>query len=415
MNAQTTHLRKALLLLLLSLAFSLARAQPEPFRIGEKATLSSKILGEQREVWVHVPRNLAKAKTTQRFPVVYVLDGDQHFHSLSGLVHQLSATNGNTLCPEMIVVAILHPDRTRDLTVTHDTVGFAVDPGFARTSGGGEKFTAFLEQELFPFIEAQYPTAPYRTLVGHSLGGMLVVNTLLNHPQLFDAYVALDPSLWWDEQLLVKQARTRLQEKRFDGKTFYLAIANALNSPKDTAALRKETNDYNVLLNSQLDFADLLAAHPGNGLRWRHAYFKEESHTTVPLMGEYHALRFIFDFHQFKALDRLFDPGFDADSALTAHYQMISERLRHKVLPPEEFLDGLGHAYLESALFDKAEGVLGLNLRNYPQSPVVYVGMGDWCSGKGDAKGALSYYRQALRLKKDPAIEKKISRLNAQL
>jgi predicted alpha/beta superfamily hydrolase len=408
-------LRKAILLLLLSLAFSLARAQPEPFRIGDKATLSSKILGEKREVWVHVPRNLAKAKTTQRFPVVYVLDGDQHFHSLSGLVHQLSATNGNTLCPEMIVVAILNTDRTRDLTITHDTAGFAVDPGFARNSGGAEKFTSFLEQELFPFIDAQYPTAPYRTLVGHSLGGMLVVNTLLNHPQLFDAYVALDPSLWWDEQLLVKQAPARLKEKRFDGKTFYLAVANALNSPEDTAALRKETNDYNVLLNSQLDFADLLAAHPGNGLRWRHAYFKEESHTTVPLMGEYHALRFIFDFHPFKALDRLFDPGFDADSALTAHYQMISQRMGYKVMPPEEFLDGLGHAYLESALLDKAEGVLGLNLQNYPQSPGVYVGMGDWCVGKGDAKAALSYYRQALRLKKDPEIEKKISRLNQKI
>lgn len=413
MNAPTTHLRNALLLLLLSLAFSLARAQPEPFRIGEKATLSSTILGEKREVWVHVPRNLEKAKTTERFPVVYVLDGDQHFHSLSGLVHQLSATNGNTLCPEMIVVAILHPDRTRDLTVTHDTVGFAVDPGFARHSGGAEKFTAFLGQELFPFIEAQYPTAPYRTLVGHSLGGMLVVNTLLNHPHLFDAYVALDPSLWWDEQLLVKQARTRLQEKRFDGKTFYLAVANALNSPKDTAALRKETNDYNVLLNSQLDFADLLAAHAGNGLRWRHAYFKEESHTTVPLMGEYHALRFIFDFHPFQALHRLFDPGFDADSALTAHYQMLSHRLGYPVLPPEAFLDGLGHAYLESNLFDKAEGVLALNLRNYPQSPGVHVGMGDWCAAQGDAKAALRYYRQALRLKKDPETEKKISRLHA--
>jgi tetratricopeptide (TPR) repeat protein len=170
-----------------------------------------------------------------------------------------------------------------------------------------------------------------------------------------------------------------------------------------------------VLLNSQLDFADRLAAHPGNGLRWRHAYFKEESHTTVPLMGEYNALRFIFDFHPFTALDRLFDPGFDADSALTAHYQMISKRLGYPVLPPEEFLDGLGHAYLESRLYDKARDVLQLNLRNYPQSPVVYVGMGDWCAGKGDVKAALSYYRQALRFKKDPVIEKKISQLNGKM
>jgi len=311
----------------------------------------------------------------------------------------------------MIVVAILNTDRTRDLTITHKTTGFAVDPEFAKNSGGGEKFTAFIEKELFPLIDSLYPTAPYRMLIGHSLGGMMVVNTLLNHTNMFNAYVALDASLWWDESLLVKQAQDRLKEKRFDNKVFYMAIANAIRSTKDTAELRKEKNDYNLLLSSQLDFADLLRINQANGLRWQHRYFKEEGHNSIPLLGEYHALKFIFDFHQFTSFEQLFNPTFDADSALTAHYEKISTQLGYTVLPPEEFIDGLGHSYLESAILDKAEGVFRMNMQNYPQSPVVYTAMGDLYTKKGDNKTAISFYKKALSFKDDPVLQKKVVEL----
>jgi predicted alpha/beta superfamily hydrolase len=373
--------------------------------------LFSKILNEKREVWVHVPKNHTKGKTTQRYPVAYVLDGDQHFHSLSGLIHQLSATNGNTICPEMIVVAILNTDRTRDLTITHKTTGFAVDPEFAKNSGGGEKFTAFIEKELFPFIDSLYPTAPYRMMIGHSLGGMMVVNTLLNHTHMFNSYIALDPSLWWDESLLIKQARQKLQEKKYINKSFYMAVANAIRSDKDTAEQRKEKNDYNVLLSSQLDFADLLGSNKENGLRWKYDYYKEEGHNTIPLIGEYHALKYIFDFHQFTSFEQLFNPAFDADSALTEHYQKISKHMAYTVLPPEEFVDGLGHSYLESAILDKAEGVFKMNMHNYPNSPVVYTAMGDLYTKKGDNQLAITFYKKSLALKNDPVLQRKVTAL----
>jgi predicted alpha/beta superfamily hydrolase len=379
--------------------------------IGHKNTLYSKILNENREVWVHVPKSYNKQTSTQKYPVAYVLDGDQHFHGLSGLIHQLSATTGNTLCPEMIVVAIMNTDRTRDLTITHKTTGFGVDPQFAKNSGGGEKFTAFIEKELFPFINSHYPAAPYRTMIGHSLGGMLVVNTLLNHTEMFNAYIALDPSLWWDDLLLVKQAQQQLKENKFTNKAFYLAVANSIRSDKDTAEQRKDKNAYNLQLNSQLDFADLLRSNSENGLRWKYDYFKEEGHQSIPLIGQYHALKFIFNFHPFTSFEQLFDPALDADSALAAHYQNISTHLGYQVLPPEELMDGLGHAFLESALLDKAEGIFTLNLQNYPKSPGVYTALGDLYTKKGDNKLAITYYQKSLGLKKDPALQKKVSEL----
>jgi hypothetical protein len=400
-------------LFLCTLLFSSVYAQDAStsLTIGNKATIYSKILNEKREVWVHVPKNLTKEKATQKYPVAYVLDGEEHFHALSGLIHQLSATNGNTICPEMIVVAIVNTDRTRDLTITHKTTGFAVDPEFAKNSGGGEKFTAFIEKELFPYIDSLYPTAPYRMLIGHSLGGMMVVNTLLNHTDMFNSYVALDASLWWDESLLVKQAQQRLKEKRFNNKTLYMAVANAIRSDKDTAELRKEKNDYTLLLSSQLDFADLLRVNKANGLRWKYDYYKEEGHNSIPLIGEYYAFRFIFDFHQFTSFEQLFNPAFDVDSALTAHYQHISARMGYTVLPPEEFINGLGHSYLESAMLDKAEGVFQLNMQNFHKSPVVYIAMGDLYTRKGDSKNAISFYNIALSIKNDPVLRKKVSEL----
>src|SRR3712207_4814679 len=96
-----------------------------------------------------------------------------------------------------------------------------------------------------------------------------------------------------------------------------------------------------------LEFASLAQEHKSSGLRAGHAYYNKESHQSVPLMGEYDALHFIFDFHPFTALDRLYDPGFAADSALRAHYAAISAKMGYTMPPPEAFVDGLGHSFLE--------------------------------------------------------------------
>lgn len=144
-----------------------AQTGPNDIVIGTKETRYSNILHEKREVWVHVPGNVKKNKTDNRYPVVYVLDGDQHFYSVAGLVHQMSESTGNTAAPQMIIVAILSPDRTRDFTPTKYLSGFGTDSLFARTSGGAEAFTSYLENELMPHIDSLYPTAPYRTLIGH--------------------------------------------------------------------------------------------------------------------------------------------------------------------------------------------------------------------------------------------------------
>ena len=121
-----------------------------------------------------------------KYPVVYLLDGDGHFTSVVGMIQQLSSINGNTIAPKMIVVGIPNTNRMRDLTPTPEediTSRESHDNG----PGGGKRFMGFLENELMPHIDGNYPTSPYRMYIGHSLGGLTVISTLLKRPDLFNS------------------------------------------------------------------------------------------------------------------------------------------------------------------------------------------------------------------------------------
>jgi uncharacterized protein len=166
------------------------------------------------------------------------------FILLQELIQQLSYASGNTVLPEMIVVGILNTDRTRDLTPTHSTSSaFGQTPEMLKNSGGADNFLAFIEKELMPYIDTTYPVAPYKMLVGHSFGGLFAMHTLLNKPQLFNSYIAIDPSLWWDDQALAKKAITALQQNAFPAKPFYLAIANVLKTKDDIKKIEKDTTE----------------------------------------------------------------------------------------------------------------------------------------------------------------------------
>ena len=179
--------------------------------IGTIDSLFSKTLNEQRKIWVYSPHDATHSPST-KYPVLYLLDGDAHFSSVVGMIQQLSTVNGNTICPEMIVVGIPNTDRFRDLTPTsvNKLFGNIVE---ARTSGGGENFTKFISDELIPYIDSHYPTTSYRTMIGHSLGGLMSINTLIHHTDLFSNYLAIDPSMWWDGRKLYKESVTILEEK----------------------------------------------------------------------------------------------------------------------------------------------------------------------------------------------------------
>src|SRR6187402_2331507 len=113
-------MKKIILLILICLTGYLVYAQENKLTLGTIDSIQSKILNEQRKIWIYVPSSASNTTfAKQKYPVLYLLDGEAHFYSVAGMIQQLSEVNGNTFCPEMIVVAITNTNRTRDLTPTH--------------------------------------------------------------------------------------------------------------------------------------------------------------------------------------------------------------------------------------------------------------------------------------------------------
>lgn len=377
-------------------------------------SLFSKTLNEQRKVWVYVPEGAAKFPDT-KYPVVYLLDGDAHFYSVAGLIHQLSTINGNTLCPEMIVVGITNTDRFRDLTPTH-MKEFLGDTMLLRTSGGGENFTKFIADELIPYIDSHYPTTSYRTMIGHSLGGLMVINTTVHHPHLFANYLAIDPSLQWDVRKLSKEAQTIFNEKKFDNKFLYVAVANNMPEGMQLPDLAKDTTYLTDPMRSMLNFCDKVKAKTINGLTFQSRYYPDDDHGSVPLIAEHDALRAMFAWYRLKGLDKFFMPNSNTSADelaqfMATHYKNVSAHYGFETLPQESLVNSLGYAFMGEHMPDKARAMFEMNTHNYPRSANVHESMGDYYLYKKDTANAIDQLNQALAISDTPATRDKLKKL----
>ncbi|MBL4664122.1 MAG: alpha/beta hydrolase [Flavobacteriaceae bacterium] len=173
-----------------------------PFTIGETVTIFSKILNEERVLNIYLP-NAYDASKDKRYPVIYLLDGstDEDFIHIAGLV-QFGSFSWINMIPETIVIGIANVDRKRDFTYPSNNER---DKKEFPTTGGSEKFIDFIQNELFQFIEIEYQVSKEKTIIGQSLGGLLATEILLNKPELFDNYIIVSPSLWWDDESLLKK------------------------------------------------------------------------------------------------------------------------------------------------------------------------------------------------------------------
>ncbi|WP_353482857.1 alpha/beta hydrolase-fold protein [Haliscomenobacter sp.] len=396
--------------LLAMLAFSQGKVERESIVIGKIDSVQSTILGENRKIWVHVPDGGAN----QKYPVVYVLDGDGHFSSVVGMIQQLSTINGNTMCPKMIVVGIPNTDRTRDLTPTHIDADPAMmmDSAFSKTSGGGEKFIAFIEKELMPYIEAKYPTAPYKMLIGHSFGGLAVMQTFTHHNHLFNSYICIDPSMWWDKQKLLKQTQKALAEKKFEGKSLYLGIANTMEDGMDINKVQKDTSEATKHIRSILALQAAFEKNKQNGLKYRGKYYADDTHGSAPLITEYDALRFFFDNFPMKFGMKDFT---DSTGALAIkfqnHYANLSKKMGFTMKPDEMEINYMGYDFLGRKLYKTAGSLFKLNVDYYPESFNVYDSYADYLIATGDKANAIIQLKKALAINENEGSRKKLTDL----
>ncbi len=371
--------------------------------IGQRDSLYSDILKEPRELLVYVPQSVGSSIASEaRYPVLVLLDGDAHFHSVSGMIKQLSTVNGNTICPEMIIVGIPNTDRTRDLTPTHVGVAFG-DSNAISTSGGGNAFLDFIEHEMLPYIEENYPASDYRTIVGHSLGGLMVVNALVRRPHVFDNYVAIDPSLWWDGQMLLAPADSAVTTAGYNEKALYVGVANTMAEGMGISDVVNETTGETEHIRSILQFVKSTEEKKSDEFAFDWKYYGNDSHGSVPLITEYDALRFLYSWYDFRDMNAFYDPESTATvneliNVVNRHYENVSKHMGYQVEPAESLINQLGYMYIQRDDADKAYAFFNMNVQNFPGSANVYDSMGDYYLSQADTVNAIKHFSKAVEV-----------------
>jgi predicted alpha/beta superfamily hydrolase len=253
-----------------------------PLSIGVVDEMQSKILNEKRIINIYLPEGYNKTDTIE-YPVIYLLDGslDEDFIHIAGLV-QFNSFEWINQVPKSIVVGIATVDRRRDFTFP---TTIAEDKKAYPTSGQSAKFISFLETELQPYVHQKYGGSNSATLIGQSLGGLLATEILVKKPSLFNRYIIVSPSLWWDNGSLLNTIRSPLVIAPMQKIDVYIGVGKEGLTP--TKIPRVMEVDANVL-------ADKLRTAGRGAVNVIFDYLPQEDHATIMHQAVFNAFRLIF-------------------------------------------------------------------------------------------------------------------------
>ena len=259
-------------LVLATLAATAQSLTRTPFTIGEVLQFPSVVLGQERTLNVYLPREYGR-DTAASFPVIYLLDGsaDEDFIHIAGLV-QFHSFPWLDRLPPTIVVGVANVDRTHDLTYPSRDTAYRRD---YPTSGGSAAFAAFLEKEVQPLIDRTYRTTSPTTLIGQSLGGLFATEVLYRRPYLFDNYLIVSPSLWYDDESVL----TDWSLPKLMGQSVYIAVG------KEGESMERVARG----LHAKLDDAPARPARLGFG------YYEGLDHGDALHRAAYDGLLFLFE------------------------------------------------------------------------------------------------------------------------
>lgn len=353
-------MRVALLSLLIAALPALADPPPRE----QWVTISSKALGADREVLIRLPPGYERG--ADRYPVLFLTDGDAHIEHAGATVDFLARAGR---MPHLIVVAIPHRDRIRDMAPTH----IAEYP----TSGNADAFLDFIAKELAPYVDAHYRTAPYRILSGHSLGGLFAVHAFLTRTELFNAYLCASPALDWDGAQELKRARTFFADGKGAGRTLFLALGN---EPKGAFA----------------QLVELLSNTAPKTVSWQSEIWDDEDHGSIVLRAQYFGLRKAFEGWQMprNPMAQILGGLREVD----AHYRALSKRFGFPVAVPEGIVNELGYGLLVAKKVDEAIAVFQRNVASYPGSANVHDSLGEAYEAAGRLEDAKSSYEKACQV-----------------
>ena len=383
-------------------------------QIGKEDSIYSKTLKESRKFWVQLPQFFNPKKN---YPVVYVLDGETHLPTVASVQNYYSG--GFT--PDMILVGISNQqNRTRDLTISKITNRRG--GAYTQETGGANNFTQFLEEELIPYIDKKYPTTNYRTLIGHSYGGLFTINTLVHHSHLFANYLAIDPSLDWDNQKLVKEAAVVLKKNSFKNKALFISLGGQLHMQRTNITIDNimdDKSDYTLFGRSNLEFTKIAQEQKKNGLKTAWKFYKNDIHGTISFPSIRDGLISFFEWYKIKDTHKFNSPETPTSELLNIIKNQEERYLKHfgYFSPPfdEELLTMSGYMFLEMKQLKKSLAFFMLAVKYYPKSANAFDSLAEFYASQKDFAKAVENETKAHDISKSAAHLKKITEYTSNL
>lgn len=376
--------------------------------IGEIIKFESAVLDETRSVFIHQPKGFwGMDEQMNNLPVIFVLDGETQFlHTAATIDFLSSAPLGNDLIPRSIIVGIPNTNRDRDLTPIKGII--ANDTTSLEITGGGPKFLSFLTDELIPFIDSSYSTSNHRTIIGHSLGGLLAFEALLRKRDYFNNYIAIDPALGFANGIYMKEVLDTLNSSNLSSENLFFAVANT----KPTFLKEEE------LLGDDSDFMKMIGIPNRHFLKEQEEnqwtlniaskFYSAESHFSIPLKSTYDGLRKVYQYYSFPEIMDYYHPKYkdksDLIDKIKGHYKMITAKMGYEVIPMEGYLNSFAFGIANSGRADLAAALFEYNIELHPDNPLVYNNLGYYYKSRGNLKGALKLFKKSFSLKSDKTV-----------
>ena len=383
-------------------------------QVGVLDSLYSNILNESRNIYIQLPDSYSPDKN-QQYPVAFILDGEMFLPTVNDVLTYYSGG----FMPEMVLVGISNDkNRVRDLTTSPITTKYGMP--FNEENGEASNFRKFIETELIPFIENKYPVTNYRTLIGHSYGGLFTISTLIYQPNLFANYLAIDPSLDWDDQKLLKEAQDILATQKYENKALFVSLSGQLHMQNYQITIdnvMQDTSDYSLFARSNIAFSNLVKQHVTNGLSFEWIFYPTDIHGTIPFPSIMDGLISLFKWYQMENTDRInsFDtPKEELFSIVKYREKKLKDHFGYPEPPyPEELLNMSGYMNMDMQQPEKAKMYFEFAIEFYPESANAYDSMADYYEEQGDFTNAIKYVTKAYELNGNEYFKKRIEGLKA--
>ncbi|WP_420603973.1 alpha/beta hydrolase-fold protein [Flagellimonas sp.] len=306
-------------------------------------TLTSNILNEERQILIGLPDSYEYDGGDFKYPLLLLTDAEWHFDMVCRAT-KLLYQNG---FPKIIVAAIINNNRGKDLTFSNTP---EIDG-----SGNAYNFYRFINEELLKRLEEDYRISDFRTLMGHSLGGLFAAYSITQNTDAFDAIVAITPTIRWDNFKLLDSFTSDLMKKlNKSGKPIFIGIGSE-TGPEREGVLRLKK---------------LFESHHFSSFAYKE--YLDESHVTVPWKAYFDGIKFIFDPFQLPA------EYSDLDFSKTMeYYKKVGSTFDYDKRVPQRILFNRGYGALEADNNIEARKIFEYYKQVYPNVPIPYTALGD--------------------------------------